>query len=69
MSAGIGTFCVFRYSIMLRRKTCDLVKSCLTQKASTVASVVLGYHGSRCRIWIVAIDVAPAPAMSRFIRI
>jgi hypothetical protein len=69
MSAGIGTFCVFRYSMMLRRKTCDRVKSFLAQKASTVAIVVLGYHGSRCRIMIVAIDVAPAPAMSRFIRI
>jgi hypothetical protein len=69
MSAGIGTFCVFRHSMMLRRMTCDRVKSCLAQKASTVAGVVLGYHGSRFRIMIVAIDVAPAPAMSGFIRI
>ena len=42
MSAVIETFCVFRYSVMLRRKTCDLVKSFLAQKASTVASIVFG---------------------------
>jgi hypothetical protein len=42
MSAVIETFRVFRYSVMLRRKTCDLVKSFLAQKASTVVSIVFG---------------------------
>jgi hypothetical protein len=42
MSAVIGKFCVFRYSMLLRRKTCDRVTSCLAQKGSTAASIVLG---------------------------
>ena len=38
----ISIFCCFRYSMTLRRNTCDRVKSCLAQIESTVASIVFG---------------------------
>ena len=35
-------FRLFKYSMTLRRKTCDRVKSCLAQIASTVARIAFG---------------------------
>ena len=41
-SVVIVTFCLLKYSMTLRRKTCDRVKSCSAQIASTVARIVFG---------------------------
>ena len=41
-SVLIETFCLFKNSATLRRKTCERVRSCLAQIASTVARIAFG---------------------------
>ena len=43
-SVTVGTFCLIKYSIMLRRNNCERVKSCLAQKSQRSQASLLKFE-------------------------